>query len=183
MKNITHTIIFILTVLVVFMLDTNYTVPNDKNHEKTTKNNQIQCDMDVEPTKSSFKVESSAGITPILADNYYKLDLIADVTMAEVGGNHCTFCETLVIDTILNRIEDNRFANTVEGVILDSVAFETVKNKSIYNVNPNDSIYKLILKEIGNRTCNEVLAFQLSEYHDFGYPVTNCHDAYYSGIN
>lgn len=151
--------------------------------------NNVESQANTDSYYSSYdnnrpKLISKGGISVVLENsNTYELDLLAQVVMAEVGGNHCEYCERLVIDTVLNRVEDNRFANTISEVVLDSVAFETVKNGSIWKVTPSNEIYKLIIDELVHRTCSDVLAFQQYKYHDFGYAVTNCHEAYYSGIN
>lgn len=139
---------------------------------------------EIETVTHTKLIQTDAGITTILNNcDLSELDLLAKVVMAEVGGNHCEYCERLVIDTVLNRVDDDRFANTISDVVIDPVAFETVKNGSIWKVTPSDEIYKLIISEIANRTCYDVLAFQLYDYHNFGYAVTRCHEAYYSGIN
>lgn len=124
---------------------------------------------------------TSSGISNYFDEMADTIDLIARTAIAEVGYD-CEYCQIMVIDTILNRIDDERFANTAQGVIMDSIAFETVKNNAIWQVNPTQQVKDLIWNELISRTDSNVLAFREYEFHTFGYPITSCHNAYYSGM-
>ncbi len=71
----------------------------------------------------------------------------------------------LVIDTILNRVESDRFPNTVYDVINQPGQYCNPKKY------PQDGIYKLIAEEIYFRTNSEVLWYRTKRYHTYGTPL------------
>lgn len=112
-----------------------------------------------------------------------EIEMIARVTMAEVGTEP-EKTKRLVIDTILNRVENPRFANTVKKVIYAKNQFSVMTNGAYKRAWVDDKYVQLVEEEIDleNRLSNEVLYFRTSHYHDFGIPVTSVRNCYFSGL-
>ena len=112
--------------------------------DTTTTENDISTE---QPTKPENNVESAKPTTPSVPNDNenkptetpsepsggsergeYPIDppqndreRLACVIYQEVGGNtHCDECRKRVGDVVLNRVNDPRFPNTIEGVLLQS---------------------------------------------------------------
>ena len=107
------------------------------------------------------------------------IELIALITMAE-AENQPELGKRLVIDTILNRIESDRFADTAKGVIYAKNQFECVWNGRVDRCEVREDICQLVIEELHNRTNSEVLYFRAGHYHNFGTPVVAVADHYFS---
>lgn len=81
----------------------------------------------------------------------------------------------LVIDTILNRVESDRFPNTVYDVINQPGQYCNPKKY------PQDGIYRLIAEEIYFRTNKDVLWYRTKRYHTYGTPLLIEGAHYFSG--
>lgn len=79
-----------------------------------------------------------------------------------------------VIDTILNRVDDERFPNTIEGVVKQPNQYVR-SEKGV----PNE-ILMIVQSEMLKRTNTEVLYFRNAHYHTFGTPIINIGDHYFS---
>lgn len=87
-----------------------------------------------------------------------EMELIARVCFAE-AGNQCELGKRMVIDTILNRLDDSRFPNTVEEVITAPGQYECVSNGAIWNYELSDEVIGLIFSELESRTDYNVIYF------------------------
>ena len=100
--------------------------------------------------------------------------LIGKVVQHE-AGNQSDLGKRLVCDTILNRVESEKFPNTVYDVI----------NQPGQYCNPSDypprEMYTLVAEEIYARTNNQVLWYRTKKYHTYGVPVLVEGDHYFSG--
>ena len=108
-----------------------------------------------------------------------EIDLIALVTMGEAEGEP-EEGKRLVIDVILNRVESPRFDNTVHGVIYAKNAFECMWNGRIDRCYVRDDIRRLVLEEIQSRTHSNIHYFRMNHYHNFGVPVMQVGNHYFS---
>lgn len=81
----------------------------------------------------------------------------------------------LVIDTILNRVESDRFPNTVYDVINQPGQYCNPKKY------PQDGIYRLVAEEIYFRTNKDVLWYRTKRYHTYGTPLLIEGAHYFSG--
>jgi len=66
-------------------------------------------------------------------------ELLLKIAMAERGSTQCKECMALVICTVLNRVESDRFADTVKGVLYSVDQFTPVKNGSFAKAEPDDN--------------------------------------------
>lgn len=86
-----------------------------------------------------------------------EIDLMAQLVWHE-AGNQDMVGKMLVADTVLNRVEDSRFPNTVEEVIFQKGQYTTAK--VLGRVEPTIECYGAVLSEIdGERYNTEVLFF------------------------
>ncbi len=110
---------------------------------------------------------------------YDNLELLATIVMAE-AGNQGEMGIRLVIDVILNRVDSERFPNTVWDVIYAPDQFTCVLDGNAASCYVRDDILALIHDEINQRTNNEVLYFRTKHFHTFGTPLFQWGDHYFS---
>jgi N-acetylmuramoyl-L-alanine amidase len=102
---------------------------------------------------------------PAMSDK--DIDLIALVTMAEAEGE-CEKGKRLVIDTILNRVDSDRFPNTVSGVIYQKNQFTSMWNGRADRCHVRKDIRKLVIEELKSRLNSDVIFFTAGQYGDYG---------------
>ena len=85
--------------------------------------------------------------------------------------------QRLVIDTVLNRVESDKFPDTVYDVIMQPGQYFDPE-KTDY---PPKDIYRLVAEEIYTRTDDRVLYFRTKKYHACGTPITKEGNHYFSG--
>lgn len=105
-----------------------------------------------------------------------EIDLIALVTMAEAEGE-TELGKRLVIDTILNRMDDPHFPDTVHNVIYYPNAFSVMWNGRIDRCHVMPEIVELVKEELLNRTNSECVFFMAGGYSKYGEPMFQecCH--------
>lgn len=113
----------------------------------------------------------------ILSDK--DVELIALVTMAEAEGE-CEEGQRLVIDTILNRVDSEYFPDTVYDVIYQPNQFSSMWNGRVDRCNVRDDICKLVREEIQTRTNYEVMFFTAGTYGEYGKPMFQVQNHYFS---
>lgn len=95
----------------------------------------------------------------------------------------------LVIDTILNRAESGLYSTDISEVIYQPYQFSCMNSEggligtAIEDISPDIwiEIELLVLDEIQSRTNSDVLYFRSSRYHNFGTPLVNEGNHYFSG--
>lgn len=107
------------------------------------------------------------------------IDLIALVTMAEAEGE-TERGKRLVISTILNRMDSEHFPDTAEEVIYQTNAFTSMWNGRVDRCYTTDENRQLVVEEIQNRTCYDVMYFCAGQYSDYGNPMFVEGDHYFS---
>lgn len=111
-----------------------------------------------------------------------EIDLIALVTMAEAEGE-CEDGKRLVIDTILNRVDHERFPNTVHDVIYQPNQFTPMWNGRIERCEVRDDIVQLVLEELECRTNYDVIFFTAGGYSKYGIPLFQVEHHYFSSYD
>lgn len=107
-----------------------------------------------------------------------EIDLMAQLVWHE-AGNQDMVGKMLVADTVLNRVEDSRFPNTVEEVIFQKGQYTTAK--VLGRVEPTIECYGAVLSEIdGERYNTEVLFF--GRAYGCGKPLFQHQDHCFSGL-
>jgi len=113
----------------------------------------------------------------ILSDE--DISLIALVTMAEAEGES-EEGKRLVIDSILNRMESEHFPDTAYDVIYQKNQFSSMWNGRVDRCEVRDDICQLVREELKNRTNHEVIFFTAGRYSDYGVPMFQVGNHYFS---
>lgn len=67
--------------------------------------------------------------------------MLLKIGMAELGDRGCPECIALVMCTIQNRVEADRFGNSIRSVLFAQDQFTPVMDGSYYNATPNENCY------------------------------------------
>lgn len=110
------------------------------------------------------------------------IELIALVTMAEAEGE-CEEGKRLVIDTILNRVDHERFPNTVSDVIYQPNQFTSMHNGRVDRCYVDNDICKLVREELNSRTNTDVIFFHAGKYSNYGTPLIQVENHYFSSYD
>ena len=116
---------------------------------------------------------------PIISVSNEDIELLALVTMAEAEGES-EEGKRMVIDTILNRVDSERFDNTISEVIYAPNQFTSMWNGRIDRCYVADDIYQLVIEELSNRTNYDVLYFTAYQYGAYGTPMFQIGNHYFS---
>lgn len=121
-------------------------------------------------------------VRDISSVDYITIDdavLIAKLVLAEAEGEP-EMGKRLVIDTVLNRLESEDFPNTVYDVIYQPYHYDPAWDGRIELFSELDDVFKLVVDEIHNRTNSEVLYFRTDKFHEFGTPMEQVGNHYFS---
>ena len=137
-----------------------------------------------EPTKEVHVLrmpeEVAAEQTPIETKEvtvYDSLEMLAKCVQAE-AGNQGLLGKRLVVDVILNRVDSDRFPNTIEGVISQRGQF-AVYPGMMSKASPDDETYQAICMELSNRTDSDILFFSAHKYNSCCTPAYQHGDHYF----
>ena len=133
----------------------------------------------IEESESVVEVQPIIIEEPELPLTDEEIDLVALVTMAEAEGEP-EEGKRLVIDVILNRLDSDRFSDTIKGVIYAKNAFECMWNGRVDRCYVKEDIRQLVIDELNSRTNYDVLYFRTNRYHGFGTPVVSVGNHYFS---
>ncbi len=105
--------------------------------------------------------------------------LIALVTMAEAEGE-CEEGKRLVIDTILNRMDSEHFPDTAYDVIYQPYQFSSMWNGRVDCCEVREDICQLVREELECRTNYDVVFFTAGCYSNYGVPMFQVENHYFS---
>lgn len=111
-----------------------------------------------------------------------EIELIALVTMAEAEGE-CEEGKRLVIDTVINRVDSIYFPDTVYEVIYQPSQFSSMWNGRVDRCEVRDDICELVREELENRTNYEVIFFTAGGYSNYGVPLFQVGNHYFSSYD
>ena len=174
-----------ISMLLSFVMSANstaiYSVPTQYTTIDTTDNTSIAREeiIEISETDTSEETIEDPVVSMDLPLSDSEIDLIALVTMAEAEGEP-EEGKRLVIDVILNRVESSHFSNTVESDIYAKNAFECMWNGRVERCYVRDDIRQLVIEEIQNRTNFNIHYFRTNHYHNFGKPVVQVGNHYFS---
>lgn len=111
------------------------------------------------------------------------IELIALVTMAEAEGE-CEEGQRLVIDTVLNRMEDSRFPDSIEEVVFQPNQFTSMHNGRSERCDTESELYsalcRMVKEEYYDRTNSDVIFFTSIGYSAYGTPLFQIGNHYFS---
>lgn len=107
------------------------------------------------------------------------IKLIALVTMAEAEGE-CEEGKRLVIDTILNRVDSEHFPDTIHDVIYQPYHFSSMWNGRADRCEVREEICQLVREELESRTNYDVMFFTAGGYSNYGVPMIQLGNHYFS---
>ena len=70
--------------------------------------------------------------------------MLLKIGMAELGQGDCTECIALVMRTVLNRVEADRFGSSIRSVLFAPEQFTPVCDGSYYDAVPNERCYEAL---------------------------------------
>lgn len=94
---------------------------------------------------------------------YDELEYLGACVEAE-AGTEGLIGKRLVVDVILNRVDSDKFPNTITDVIDAQGQFSVVSNGSINKVDISQETFKAIELELKHRTDSEILYFRADHY-------------------
>lgn len=107
------------------------------------------------------------------------INLLALVTMAEAEGE-CEEGQRLVVDTVLNRVDDDHFPDTIYDVIYQPHQFSSMWNGRVDRCYIQDEIVNLVRQEVVHRSNYDVIFFHAGRYSKFGTPMFQVENHYFS---
>ena len=109
-----------------------------------------------------------------------EIELLALVTMAEAEGES-EEGKRLVIDTILNRVDADRWPNSISEVVYQSGQFVAMSNGRADRCKGRitDELRQLVKEELLSRTNSEVVYFTAGQYGRYGTPLFQVGNHYF----
>lgn len=93
-----------------------------------------------------------------------EIDILANVVYAE-AGNQGYEGQRLVCSVILNRVESEKFPNTITEVVMQPGQFSCVWDGGIQRHKPTEETYQVCRDELRNRSNNGFLFFRTTTYN------------------
>ena len=110
-----------------------------------------------------------------------EIELISLITVAEAEGE-CEEGKRLVIDTILNRMDHEKFPDTVTDVIYQKNQFTSVSDGRAGRCEVTDDVRNLVKEELISRTNKDVIFFTSGRYSNFGTPMFQVGNHHFSSF-
>lgn len=120
--------------------------------------------------KVYIPVDRTEDLETILTDD--EKAVLAKVVHAEAGNQDMTG-KRLVVDCVLNRVDCEKYPNHVWGVVLQEGQFVRAETYT-------DDDMAAVEKELMERLDYDVMYFRTNHYHNFGTPMYQHGDHYFS---
>ena len=110
-----------------------------------------------------------------------ELELLACLVYAEAGIEDL-HGKRLVVDVVLNRVDSDRFPNTITDVIYEKNQFSTVTDGALERAfrEVTQECYDAVALELEKRTDTEILYFCSTGYLPYGSPAYQYRNHYFS---
>ena len=105
-------------------------------------------------------------------------DLLAALVFSEANTEDLDG-KRYVVDTVLNRVEDDRFPDSISAVVFQPSQYYTKGFPKTFEQIPVEC-YEAVDLEMGYRANSEILYFRTGTYHSFGTPVFQYGAHYFS---
>lgn len=143
-----------------------------------TKYMEAQVEVEVEPQI----IEVEEVTEEEIADQEYEFELeeLAILVQAE-AGNQDLKGKRLVVDVVLNRVDSDRFPNSIHDVIYQKNQFSTITDgaydKAMWEV--TDECFEAVRLELEERLDYEILFFTAGNYNKYCKPMYKYQDHYF----
>ena len=107
------------------------------------------------------------------------ITLMAKIVSAE-AGNQPFQGKKLVASVILNRVDSDKFPNSVKEVVYQEKQFAVIKNGSFDKTIAIEEDYEAVLQETKHRSNNNILYFTAGGYGKSGKPAFSVGNHYFS---
>ena len=142
----------------------------------STSNGSIEEPLQESPAPVKEFVEPVRSTEPTrpeqMSFNTEDIRLIALLMLCEAEGES-EYGKRLVVDCVLNRVDSDRFPNTIEEVVYQRsgryVQFEPMYTSRRFQVTVKDSDCELVRSEMIKRTNYDVTYFRTRKYHNNAY--------------
>ena len=179
-----------LVILILAICGLSYSLLTNATASKTVPEPPV---IQTEPL--SLIVEAPAPSTDILPEEEPELtpepeplatreeiELLALCAMAEAEGE-CEQGQRLVIDSVLNRVDNPHFPDTISEVIWQKNQYAGMYGDRITRCYVMDELVKLVEEELENRTDYDVVFFNAGHYSDYGVPMFQVGNHYFSSYD
>lgn len=99
-----------------------------------------------------------------------EIELLSVLVMAE-AEDEPEEGKYLVIDTVLNRVDSDRYPNNIYDVIYQKNQFTSVWNGRFDKCDINTDVCGMVIEELRCRTNNDCIYFNADHYSDYGIPM------------
>lgn len=107
------------------------------------------------------------------------LEILAQCVEAEAGSQDLTG-KRLVCDVILNRVDSDRFPDSIEAVVTQKYHFSTYWDGTMATIVPSEETFKAVQMEIyGERLDYDILFFTAENYNTYCIPGYTYGDHYF----
>ena len=107
------------------------------------------------------------------------LEILASCVEAEAGNQDLTG-KRLVCDVILNRVDSDRFPDTIDEVVSQKYHFSTYWDGTMANIIPSEETFKAVQMELyGERLDTDILFFTAENYNTYCIPGYTYGDHYF----
>lgn len=182
--NIKAMTVFLIVILVVVFGFVLTAGSLNKEDEPTTIKNEpamvIAAAEPITPNVSVLASNTTVSVESVTEQSYplteEEIELIALVTMGEAEGE-TELGKRLVIDTILNRMDNSHFPDTIHDVIYQKNQFSVMWNGRIDRCYIMPEIVELVKEELLERTDYDCVFFMAGGYSRYGKPMFQecCH--------
>lgn len=146
----------------------------------TTKTVPEQPMIQTEPL--SLIVETPAPSTDILPEEE-PAPTPEQEPLATREEGECEQGQRLVIDSVLNRVDNPHFPDTISEVIWQKNQYAGMYGDRITRCYVMDELVKLVEEELENRTDYDVVFFNADHYSDYGVPMFQVGNHYFSSYD
>lgn len=134
MKKVAVVILFFL-----FLLLAACSSPVPAPDETTVPVQTIPTTIPVQTAPSITVPETTEPVrTPVLSLTEEEKTMLLKIGMAERGSTECTECIALVMCTVLNRVEADRFGSSIRSVLFAQDQFTPISDGSYDSAEPNE---------------------------------------------
>lgn len=148
---------------------------NEEAIETLQTETETEVETETEPetlSENEVPVYTIEKLSKITLDDFYE---ICRVVMNEAGGESYK-CQVAVAETIINRINSDKFPNTIEGVLYQPWQYSHASNGEV-----TDSVKEAVTQVLEQKVFdNDMMYFREDYYHEFAEDYFYINNMYFS---